>query len=301
MNLKGVLKWSAIAVGVLVVAAGLFLGLKIIGFNRAVARVYDVPPLAVAASQDPEVIARGRHLASSIGGCRGCHGSGLEGNPEERMGPIGVLRFPNLTTGAGGVGADYTDGELARAIRHGINREGRTLLFMPVSDFNWWPDEDLVAVVSYLRTVPPVDNVTSKSEVGLLGKILDQFGMIPLTVAARIDHDAPRPDVPDPEPTATYGSFVVTVCSGCHGPGLSGGRITGTPPEIPAPANLTPHETGLASWTEEEFVTALTTGVRPDGRTLDEFMPRMDTMSEIERGALWAYLRSVEPREYGNR
>ncbi len=301
MRAKTLFKWAAIAVGALLGVAILVLGFKVMGFNRAVARVYDVSPLSVTASQDSAVIARGEHLASSIGGCRGCHGLGLQGTAGEPMGPIGVIHTPNLTTGAGGIGGSYSDGELARAVRHGINRDGRTLLFMPASDFNWWPDEDLVAIVSYIRSVPPIDNETEKSEVRLLGKLLDQFGLLPLTVAARIDHDAPRPDVPDPEPTATYGGFVATVCAGCHGPGLTGGRIPGTPAEIPAPANLTPHETGLATWTEDDFVTALFTGVRPDGRTLDEFMPRMDTMSEIETAALWAYLRSLDPREYGNR
>lgn len=301
MRAKNLLKWSAVAVGVVLGVGLLVLALKIMAYHRAVARVYDVPVPPITASQDSAVIARGQHLASSIGGCRDCHGPGLGGGTGEDMGPIGVIHTPNLTTGAGGAGGSYTDGELARAVRHGINRDGRTVLFMPSQDFNWWPDEDLVAIVSYIRSVPPVDNETPKSEVRLLGKLLDQFGLLPLTVAARIDHGAPRPDVPDPEATANYGQYVVAGCRGCHGPGLSGGRIPGTPAEIPAPANLTPHETGLGSWTKTDFFTALNTGMRPDGRTLDEFMPRYTAMSDVEKGAIWAYLRSLEPTPYGNR
>ena len=145
-----------------------------------------------------------------------------------------------------GSGGDYTDGELARAVRHGIGADGRTLLFMPSPNFTWWPDADLIALVSYWRSLPAVDNEIEPTTVGSLGKILERFGVMPLMSASRIDHDTDPEDAPDPEPTARYGRFLARSCTGCHGERLSGGRIPGAPSSLPIPANLTPHETGLA-------------------------------------------------------
>ncbi|MCH7490140.1 MAG: c-type cytochrome [Gemmatimonadetes bacterium] len=303
MNWKRILKWTGITVGALLGFVVLFIGFQLWGFGRAVARVYDVPPPDVVASDDSVVIARGQHLAESIGGCQACHGPGMGGQLVEDMGPIGVFHGPNLTTGTGGLGNSYTDGELARAVRHGIKRDGRTVLFMPSMEFNWWPDEDLVAIVSYIRSLPPVDNAEPQSTVGLLGKLLDQFDMLPMTIAPRIDHEGDRPNAPDPEPTAEYGQYLVMSCFGCHGEGLSGGKIPGAPATFPIPSNLTPHETGLAGWTEADFVTLLNTGARPDGSEMDPFMPIAMTsaMNDIEKSALWAYLRTLEPVEFGNR
>jgi len=177
------------------------------------------------------------------------------------------------------------------------------LLFMPSREYNWWPESDLVAVVSFVRSLPPVDGETEPSSVGLVGKVLSQFGLMDLRSAAAIDHYAEPDDVPDPEPTARYGGFLSRGCTGCHGERLSGGRIPGAPSSLATPANLTFHETGLAGWTREDFDTVLNTGVRPDGRELDPFMPIVSTraMNEIEKTALWEYLRSIDPVEFGNR
>ena len=158
MSLKRLLKWAAITAGTLVGLAVLVLGYQLFAFSRAASRLYDVAAPDLVASNDPETISRGRHLAESIGNCVACHGQGLGGRLIEDLGPIGIMYGTNLTTGRGGVGSDYTDGELARAVRHGLDIEGRSLLFMPSLDFNWWPQDDLVAVVSYVRSVPPVDN-----------------------------------------------------------------------------------------------------------------------------------------------
>ena len=201
------------------------------------------------------------------------------------------------------MGAGYTDGELARAIRHGIDSDSRSLLFMPTPEYNWWPDEDLAAVVSFVRSVPAVDSEMEPTVVRPLGKVLNQFGVMELLSAETVDHDAPPEAVPAPEPTARYGEFLARGCTGCHGERLSGGKIPGAPSSLATPANLTPHETGLADWTEDQFFDVMDSGVRTDGRRLDAFMPiaGIQAMNETERGALWAYLRSVTPLEFGNR
>ena len=303
MNWKRGLKW--IGAGLLGVA-GLVLvvgAAQIASFGRAAGVRYDVGPLAIEATLDSAALERGRHLAESIGGCLGCHGPELGGSLVDDIGPIGVIRAPNLTSGAGGVGAAYTDGELARAIRHGIDSDGRSLLFMPTPEYNWWPDEDLAAVVSFVRSVPDVDSQMEPALVRPLGKVLNQFHVMELLSAETVDHDAAPEAVPSPEPTARYGAFLARGCTGCHGERLSGGKIPGAPSSLAIPANLTPHESGLGDWTEEQFYNVVDSGVRPDGRRLDAFMPiaGIQAMNDTERGALWAYLRSVTPLEFGSR
>jgi len=303
MNWKRLLKWlGATIVVVLTVILGVA-GIQLLRFHRAAHFVYDIDPLPLFATSDSAVIQRGRHLAESLGNCLGCHGPDLGGALVDDIGPIGRVSAPNLTTGRGGVGSQYTDGELARAVRHGIGSDGRTLFYMPTPEHNWWPDSDVVAVVSFVRSMPPVDGAREPSTVLPFGRILDQFGVMQLRSAETVDHNVRPTELPDPEPTARYGAFLARGCVLCHGEEMSGGRIPGAPSTIPIPTNLTPHETGLAGWTEGQFFQLIDTGRRPDGTALDPFMPIgvLRAMNDIERRALWAHLRSLEPREFGSR
>ncbi len=298
-----ILKWVGGIVGTLLVVALVVFGVQIVRFGRAQAAVHDVPAPAIVASTDSAVIARGHHIAGSFGGCLGCHGEGLRGSLVEDLGPIGVMSAPNLTRGKGGVGDHYTDAQLARAIRFGIRPDGRSLSFMPTEEHNWWPDDELQAVVSFVRSVPPVDHEVAPATVGTLGKVLNGFGVMKVLSISQITPGAPRGAAPVPAPTAAYGAYLARTCMGCHGEHLSGGRIPGAPASLPMPLNLTPHATGLGGWTKEQFVTVLNTGVRPDGRKLADFMPiaTMRTLDDVEKSALWAYLQGLEPRAEGGR
>src|SRR5262245_26178019 len=111
---KRVLKWIGIVVAVLLLGAAGFGFAQAAAFDSSIAKKYDVPALALQASTDPVVIDRGKHLAESLGGCASCHGPDLGGKVGEAMGPLGQLHSPNLTTGKGGVGKQYSDGQLAR-------------------------------------------------------------------------------------------------------------------------------------------------------------------------------------------
>jgi mono/diheme cytochrome c family protein len=272
-------------------------------FDASVAKVYAIAPPAIAASTDPLLIARGKHLTESIGGCVGCHAADLGGKPSDPMGPLGVAYPPNLTSGRGGIGQRYSDGQLARVIRDGIKADGRSLRFMPAQDLSWWPDQDLVALVSYLRSLPAVDRVSPPSTVGLVGKVLDRLGKLPLDIARRIDHDAPRAKILAATPTQAYGKYLARSCASCHGPGLSGGRIPGAPAKLAVPANITPHRTGIKHYTEADFMHLLDTGEKPNGKKLDPFMPiaALRAMNDTERRALFAYLMSLPPRPFGQR
>ena len=272
-------------------------------FDASMDRVYDVPVPSVTISQDPAVLARGEHLTHAVMPCAGaeCHGAGFAGGDKPvDMGPVGEFVGPNITKA--GLGAAYTDGELFRLLRHGVKKDGRTVRFMPVQDTTWLPDSDVIAIISYLRTVPAVDKPNGAVRVGTLGKVLDRRDMVALDVARRIDHEHIE-SAPPPSPTKEYGRFVSRLCTGCHGEHLSGGPIPGAPPSVPIPLNLTPDESGLADWTYDDFATLLDTGVRKNGRALDPFMPRATfaNYDDTERRALWAYLQSVPATPAGHR
>jgi hypothetical protein len=271
-------------------------------FDASIDKVYDVPIPNVVASKDPAVIARGKHLANSVGGCAviACHGPDLGGGTVTAMGPVATLAAPNITSA--NLGAAYTDGEIARVIRHGIKKDGRSLRFMPAQDIAWLPEDDVVAIVSYVRTVPPVERENQPTIVKTLGKILDRQDKLILDVARRIDHTKAE-TAPLPAPTAEYGAFLSRLCTGCHGEHLSGGPLPGAPPSIPTPLNLTPDASGLKDWSFDDFEKLMRTGVRKNGKQLDPFMPleAWRNFDDIEMHAVWAYLRTLPPAPLGSR
>ncbi len=300
------LKRIGIGLGALVllvaIIGGIFVFTKVSAFNSSMAQVYDVKPTPIVRSSDPAVLARGKHVVEAIMPCAvgDCHGTDLGGGKTMDMGPLGTFSGPNIS--AGGLGAAYSDGELARIIRHGIKKDGRSVTFMPAHEVEWLPDSDIVAVVSYLRTLPAVSRPNGPIQLGLLAKVLDRMDMIPLDIARRIDH-AKVGSGPAPSPTKEYGALLGKGCTGCHGANLSGGPIPGAPPELPIPLNLTPDASGLKGWTFEDFDRLLLQGIRKNGKKLDPFMPiqAIGKQDDIEKRALFAYLQSLPPRPFGGR
>jgi mono/diheme cytochrome c family protein len=299
---KKVLKGIGIVVLVVLLGVAGFVFFQASAFDASMNKAYAFDSVSITASADPQVIAHGRHLAE-VGGCFGCHGDDLGGKQGEPFGPLGVVHASNLTRGKGGVGNRYSDTQLGRVIRHGIKADGRSLRFMPAQEFSWWPDDDLAAVVSYVRSMPPIDRALPPSAIGLLGKVLDRLDLLTLDVARRVDHTMKHPKVLEPQPTAEYGAHLGLSCKGCHGEGFSGGPIPGAPSDLPTPANITPHETGIKRYTEADFMRLLDTGIKANGKPLDPFMPIaiLRAMNPTERKALWAYLQSLPPKPFGGR
>ncbi len=286
----------------LVVGVAAYATVQVLAYDASMAKTYAPPSPPVVRSSDPAVLARGKHIAEAIGGCtaQDCHGPDLAGGRTIAMGPLGTITGPNITPGA--PAAAYGDAELARLIRYGVKRDGRSLRFMPAHEIAWLPDSDLSALASYWRTVQPVKKPDGPLEIGILGKVLDRRDQIVFDVARRIDHSKiSKPNAP--APTAEYGFLLSRACTGCHGDRLSGGKIPGAPSEFPPPSNLTPHETGLKDWTYADFERLLATGMRKNGKKLDPFMPidALGKMNALEKQALWAYLRTLPPTPYGQR
>jgi mono/diheme cytochrome c family protein len=103
--------------------------------------------------------------------------------------------------------------------------------------------------------------------------------------------------------SAEYGQYLArnAGCPSCHGPGLSGGKIPGTPPEWKPAANITP--TGIGAWSLDDFKRALREGKRPNGTPIDSIMPWKASghMTDDEIASVYAFLRTVPAREFGNR
>lgn len=290
--------------GTVVVGLGGFVAWQAHAFDASMERTHARPLPSLSRSTDAAVVSRGKHLAESVAACASgeCHGPDLSGGRTIAMGPVATFTGPNITS-AGKRAGGYTVPEVARLIRHGVKRDGKGVTFMPVHEINWLPDDDLVAIGSYLATVPPVEKPDGETRVKLLGKLLDRRGKLVLDIARHIEQSPPTGDVPAPEPTARYGRFVARACTGCHGERLSGGPIPGAPSSMPIPANLTPHPSALGPWTFDDFQKLLSTGVKRDGKKLDPFMPldAVSRLDDIERRALWEYLRTLQPLPFGGR
>ena len=264
---------------------------------------YAIPAEHLELRPDTALVARGQHLATAVLGCAGCHGSDLGGSVMFDVPPVARLTALNLTRGGNGAAARYSSADWERAIRHGIAPDGRPLKFMPAWQFNRLGDADLRALVSYIEQIPPVTRVSPSTSIGPLGRLLYLTGQVKLISAEAIDQNAAHPPVPTPGPNAQYGEYLsyVSGCRECHGDHLSGGHIPGTPSGFKNASNLTP--AGIGHYSEADFTRALREGVRPGGIPIDTLMPVRDfkSMNDDEIRALYAYLRTVPPREYGNR
>jgi mono/diheme cytochrome c family protein len=270
--------------------------------NRLTEKV-DTPAESIAVPTDITSVQRGQHLASAVAVCVDCHGPNLAGKVFVDDRALGRIVAPNLTRGRGGVGTTSSNADLVRAIRYGIDPRGRRLLIMPSDDYNHFSDADLGAIIAYVRSLPAIDTALPANEIRPLGRVLFAVGQLPLQPSVNIDPSLPRPVSPRTGVTPEYGAYLAlnAGCPGCHGPGLGGGRMPQAPPGTVPAANLTP--TGLGAWAESDFLRVMRTGIRPDGRRLDPFMPwpYYAQMTDDELRAIWRFLQAIPARSTGSR
>lgn len=285
------------AVALVALLAGSVYGLS----SRRLSRTHEVQARPVLIPTDAAAIERGRHIAK-VRSCADCHGQDFGGAKVIDDPVAGRLHGPNLTRGRGGLAAGYSDEDYVRAIRHGVAQNGRALVLMPSIEYTELSDQDLGALIAYLKSLPAVDRERGPVQLGPALRLAMLKGDLPLWVE-KIDHVAPRPAVVNEEVSVAYGRYLATSCTGCHGPNLSGGRIPGAPPDWPSTSNLTPHESSrLSGWSEADFVQTLRTHRRPDGSELHPVMPAaIGAMTDTEIKALWLYLRSLPAYETGAR
>jgi cytochrome c553 len=295
------IRWTGIALGALVLIVALAAGVVYAASERKLDRIYSAHLDTVPVPTDSASIARGAHLASSVTTCALCHAADGGGAIYADMGAMGRIVGPNLTRGRGGRGDSLSDADWVRAVRYGIRSDSTSLIVMPSEVFSHLSDEDLGAIIAYYRSLPAVDRELPDTRFGPIGRALLAAGKLNILVAPKTPRLTKRVAVA-PAPTADYGRYLADVagCHGCHGYGLSGGRVAG-PPGLPPASNLTP--AGIGDWTPADFTRAMREGLRRDGSTLDEFMPWkiFRGMTDVELTALWRYLRSVPAKEFGNK
>jgi mono/diheme cytochrome c family protein len=266
--------------------------------------------LVTQAAQAETLVERGQYLVESIAGCGNCHtGRGpdgplpdmaLAGNVVVEDGPAFRAVAPNITPDpATGIGA-WTDTQISTAIREGVRPDG-TLIGppMPIERYRGMADDDVAAIVAYLRTVPAVANVSERSvyHINLPARYGPPVGMI----------DSPPDD--DVLATGAYLAGPIGHCIECHSPlgpqGRrdltrigAGGQLFRGPWGVSAAANITSDPVaGLGAWTDAGIERAIRTGISRDGHALKPPMgfSYYARISAPDMAALIAYLRSLPP------
>jgi mono/diheme cytochrome c family protein len=262
----------------------------------------------------PERLARGKYVFN-LADCDGCHtprdfsrfdGPAIEGRRgagnvfPPAMGLPGVVAPPNITPDVQtGIGS-WTDGEKIRAIREGVDRDGRALFpMMPYQNFRHMSDEDVYSLVAYLDSLPAVRSAIPKTKLNLPVSLLIKGKPQPVLKAV---------PPPDSSTQVKYGEYLVTMagCMDCHTPTLGGGeKFTVAPGVAVVSANISPDpHTGTGSWKDNDFVNRFyqyreyvekgSPQVGPESFTL---MPWLNLchLPEDDLKAIYAFIRTRQP------
>ena len=264
-------------------------------------------------AEGEKLLERGAYLTEGIAACGNCHTpktSDAVSIPTMKFAGAFVINdpafkayAPNITmdkeTGIG----NWTDEEIIRAIREGIRPDG-TILGPPMSFMNYRniSDRDIKAIVAYLRTIKPVKNIVLKSNYKI--PLPPNWGP-PVGKVAEVLKD-------NPLAYAIYVAETLGHCNECHTPliegkydfsraGMGGNSyidLFGIK-SVTVSANITSHkELGIGNWTDNQIKTAITDGIRPDGRKLAPAMgfSYYKNINEEDMDALVFYIRSLKPQ-----
>jgi cytochrome c553 len=280
--MRGILKWLGIALAALVILALGAMAVIYLASERIVRKTYDVPLSSITLPTDSFALAEGQRLATVRGCYNGCHGERLDGGVFIDHPLLARLVAPNLTQ----VVAQYTDAELERVIRHGIRRNRKSTLGMPSSMFYHLRDEDLGAIIAFLRSAPVTEGPPTEIRLGplaRLGIVLGKYN----PQAQMIDHDAPRVTVGDSSDHIRFGRYLaLTLCTECHGLDLRGN-----------PDGSSPNLVVAATYSEEGFTRFMRTGKASGDRELrlmsDVARGRFSHLTDREIRALHGYLSTL--------
>jgi cytochrome c553 len=303
---------------ILVLLGGVLLVLVVGGAAFVASRqhlTFDAPYPDVIASTDSAIIERGRYLVRNVAPCASCHSDpaqraayasgadvALSGGfvfniPPGKFYPRNIT--PDSETGLGNV----SDRAIARALRYGVGHDGRALL--PFMEMQGLSDDDLVAVVSYLRTQAPVHNAVPAHYYNLLGKVVKATMMSqPVGPSAPPPAHAPRGASLE---TGHYIVESVALCWACHtdrsektgaliGPRFAGrtGLIESDDPGHSwSPPNITSDpETGrLGKMTEDQFVARFRQGRILPGSPMP--WQAFSRLTEDDLRSIYRYLKTV--------
>ena len=292
--MRKILKW--VGLGLLGIIGIMAIAVAALSYSASARlnKIYQIQPQAVTIPTDPEALKAGEHIVSIY--CTGCHGENLAGTDFFNDPSLAVVDASNLTPGIGGIGSQYSDLDWVRAIRHGIDPQGKALFIMPSGDFYYFSDEDLGRIIAYLKNAPAVDYEANDFSTSLIGRVLLAAGMFgDVLNAETIDHTGPRPAAPAPGGSVEYGDYLVKTfgCRTCHGETLAGGKDPD--PEAPPGPNLTPGGI-LQGWTDQMFINNIRA-------RRSDWMPfeSLSKMTDEELQAIFMYLQSLPALETANK
>ena len=303
---KGLRNMLFVLVGLVVIVIAF-----VVFVSTARIQVYEVDFPDLAFEYTPERVAEGEKIVSVL--CLQCHASTdgkLGGGYMSDAQSFGEVYASNITQHPDLGITDYTDGELAYLIRSGVRRDGQYLPpWMP--KFPNLSDEDLYSVIAFLRSdhplVEPSDMAQPESTPNFFAKFLLRTGLEPLPYPEDPVIAPPRSD------KIAYGRYLAAGkydCYGCHSAtfakldpmqpenskGYFGGGSVLYDKQMNKviSSNLTmDKETGLGTWSEEEFIKALRFGIKPDGSTIQPPMMPLPLITDEEASAIWAYLKTI--------
>ena len=261
-------------------------GLAIYGYSK-VNRTYANPVADVKVAGTPAQIAQGEKFARACAGCHSPNGNfPLSGQDFAADGPpLGTLWAANLTPAHF---RNWSDGEIIRAIREGVSKDGRSLIIMPSDLFRNLSDDDVQAIVAYLRSQPAVEPNTPPKQINVVGAMM-AGALLPDEIFTRQPPITAPVTAPPAGATPEYGQYLSTVtgCIACHGPQLTGGQASDNGP-APGPSLVA----FARQYSEADFIKTIRTGVTPDGRTLSENMPWKDyeKFSDDDLRALYTHM-----------
>lgn len=261
--MRRLLRWIGIVLGALLLLAAVGAAILYFASERMLGRGYPVHAERLV-RPSPAALADAPRQARLLG-CLSCHGDGLRGNrifDETRLGAIHAPNLPRLAR-------ERSDGQLAAAIRQGVAPGGRPLLIMPSGLFSRLTDEDVSALIAWIRSLPADAPAVPRIRLSLIGRLTVLYGDMPLQPELVPLYRSRMP--PDLGPEHALGRRIAaTVCAECHGPDLAGGErahadynstlIAAMPP--------TPDLAIAAAYDLPAFVRLLRTGVPPGGRDL---------------------------------
>jgi mono/diheme cytochrome c family protein len=269
------------------------------------------PLTSIKFEQTAKRLQRGQYLAEGILQCFTCHSprnwevpgappiTEKQGSSETIIQEDSTIRIiaPNITPDAETGAGTWSDDMLARAIREGVGHDGRALSRqMPYFLYKNLSDEDLAAVIVYLRSLPPIYNIVPPTKISAEERSGIEKSLKPIVQPVL------SPDLSD---TKERGRYLVSIadCSGCHMSGtlyhpgaFAGGGLVKRFGRKAFSANITSHPSGMA-YGPEGFIFVMRTG---KGGTLNSLMPwaAFQNMTDDDLKAIYTYLRTIPPSQH---
>jgi|GEM_PF-100642 len=263
------------------------------------------------ASDDP--VERGAYLARA-GNCVSCHTedtearSGFMAGGKEIESPFGTFYGTNITPHPeDGIGR-WTEEDLRRSLREGRGPDGTHYYpVFPYTAFTGMTDDDISDLYAFLQAIPPVARENRPHDLSLLAGL--RAGVAAWkALNFREWRFEPDPSRDDDWNRGAYLSQAVAHCAECHSPRTRTGavvddmRYAGTPQGADGSRmpNITPHETGVAGWTERHMSRYLQFGMTPDGDFAGGSMAEVinegtSFLTDDDLRALARYILSLEP------